>query len=205
MPPSFTRRQSLKALSAGATLFAGSRLTAFAAAFVEGDSIAAPTESSWASFRHGPEQQGVAKTKLSAKPELKWELQSRDGWVATCAIVGDHVYAPALQGYLYCLDRETGKEIWKYRSIDNPDEKKFAPGFKAAPLVTATTVYVGDEDGLLHAVNRRTGQPTFLFLRAPEQRNDRTGLTPFWELRHLTFGPCLIGGGEGKAVRLVMM
>ncbi len=165
MPPSLTRRQSLKALAAG-TAFAG--LSRSAMAFVESPEIAAPTESSWASFRHGPEQRGVAKTKLADKPKLKWELQSRDGWVAPVAIVGDHVYAPALQGYLYCLDRNTGKEIWKYRSIDNPDEKKFAPGFKAAPLATANAVYVGDEDGILHAVDRATGKQLWTFASEAE-------------------------------------
>lgn len=95
-------------------------------------------------------------------------MLSRDGWVAACAIVADHVYAPALQGYLYCLDRETGKELWKYRSIESPDEKKFAPGFKAAPLVTATAIYIGDEDGVLHAVDRATGKSLWTFATGAE-------------------------------------
>ena len=47
------------------------------------------------------------------------------------------------------------------------------------------------------------GQPSFLFLRAPQQRNDRAGLTPLWELGDLRLGPGLIGRGEGKAVGLV--
>ncbi len=168
MPSSFTRRHALKTLTAGATLMAAGVVPAFANDQTKATPLSAPTESSWASFRHGPAQQGVAKTTLSKQPELKWELKSRDGWVATCAIVGDHVYAPALQGFLYCLDRATGKEIWKYRSIDDPDEKKFAPGFKAAPLVTASAVYVGDEDGILHAVDRKTGKRLWKFVSDAE-------------------------------------
>jgi eukaryotic-like serine/threonine-protein kinase len=127
-----------------------------------------PTESSWASFRNGAAQRGIANTKLSDDPQMKWELESKDGWVATCAIVGNHVYAPALQGYLYCLDRETGKELWKYRSIDSTDEKQFAPGFKAAPFVTDGFVYVGDEDGILHAVDRTTGKGEWKFATGAE-------------------------------------
>lgn len=127
-----------------------------------------PTDSSWASFRNGAAQQGIAGSTLSKDPQVKWELESKDGWVATCAIVGDHVYAPALEGYLYCLDRETGKVIWKYRSIESTDEKKFAPGFKAAPLVTADVVYVGDEDGILHAINRTLGKPMWTFATGAE-------------------------------------
>ncbi|MFY9255991.1 MAG: PQQ-binding-like beta-propeller repeat protein, partial [Fuerstiella sp.] len=120
--------------------------------------VTPPTDTSWASFRNGAAQRGIAKSALSKDPQLKWEVASRDGWIATCAIVGNHVYAPALFGYLHCFDKETGAELWKYRSIDNPDEKKFAPGFKAAPLVSATAVYVGDEDGVLHAIDRSTGK-----------------------------------------------
>ena len=148
-----TRRQSIAALTGGfAALGLPGIVSSYAAQNVEG-----PTETSWASFRNGPAQRGIAGSTLSEKPELKWEVTSRDGWIATCAIVGNYVYAPALFGYLHCFDKETGTELWKYRSIENPDETKFAPGFKAAPLVTKNAVYVGDEDGVLHAIDRRTG------------------------------------------------
>ncbi len=122
-----------------------------------------PTESSWASFRATPDQRGVAKSILAEKPVLKWEFASPDGWVACVAIVGDHVYAPALSGYLHCLNLKTGAEIWKYRSIEDADPKKFAPGFKAAPLVTDSTIYIGDEDGVLHAIDRTTGLKKWVF------------------------------------------
>jgi outer membrane protein assembly factor BamB len=120
-------------------------------------------KSSWASFRNGNEQRGVARTTLTEKPELLWELKSPDGWLSSAAIVDGRVYAPALEGYVYCLDLRTGKEIWKYRSIDNPDPKKFAAGFKAAPRVTRDTVYVGDEDGFFHAIDRKTGKKKWVF------------------------------------------
>jgi len=125
--------------------------------------LAPPTETSWASFRATSDQRGVAKSPLAEKPELKWEFASPDGWVACVAIVGDHVYAPALSGYLHCLNVKTGAEIWKYRSIEDADPKKFAPGFKAAPLVTESMIYIGDEDGVLHAIDRATGLKKWVF------------------------------------------
>lgn len=157
-----TRRHSL-------SLLAGSAAAAYslnASAGVEPPT--APTETSWASFRNGPSQRGISKAKLPANPKVKWEIKSKDGWVATCAIVGDHVYAPALQGYLHCFDKNSGKELWKYRSIESKDEKKFAPGFKAAPLVTDQHVFVGDEDGILHAVNRTNGSLAWKFATGAE-------------------------------------
>lgn len=119
--------------------------------------------SSWDSFRNGDEQRGVAGSKLAQKPELLWELKSPDGWLSTVAIVDGRVYAPALEGYVYCLDLRTGKEIWKYRSIEDKDPKKFAAGFKAAPRVTKDAVYVGDEDGYFHAIDRKTGKKKWVF------------------------------------------
>ena len=127
------------------------------------DGIEAPRASSWASFRATPDQRGISRSTLADQPTLKWELASPDGWVAAVAIVGEFVYAPALAGNLHCLDLKTGKEIWKYRSIEDPDPKKFAPGFKAAPLVTATMIYIGDEDGVLHAIDRATGKKVWVF------------------------------------------
>lgn len=121
------------------------------------------TEAAWASFRAGPEQRGVARGTLAANPQLRWEFRSPDGWVGAAAIVDDHVFAPALSGRLHCLKRTTGEEIWNYRSIESTDPKTFAPGFKAAPLVTNTAVYVGDEDGVLHALARDTGKLLWKF------------------------------------------
>ncbi len=117
----------------------------------------------WTSFRNGPEQRGLATTTLTENPQLLWEKKSPDGWVATVAIADGRVYAPALEGYLYCLDLRTGREIWKYRSIESADPKKFAAGFKAAPRVTADAVYIGDEDGFFHAVDRKTGRKRWVF------------------------------------------
>ena len=125
--------------------------------------IQEPTGESWASFRNGDDQLGIAKTKLPIKPELLWKRKTIDGVVSTCAIANGRVYAPTLNGYLFSLDLKTGKEIWKYRSIESKDPDEFAAGFKAAPRVTKTTIYIGDEDGIVHAVNRATGKKRWSF------------------------------------------
>lgn len=123
---------------------------------------------SWPAFRRTPDQRGVAGCTLSDKPELKWEFPSPDGWVAGAAIVGDHVFAPALAGFIHCLKRENGEEVWKYRSIESADPKQFAPGFKATPLVTDSVVYCGDEDGVLHAIHRADGRKLWTFATGAE-------------------------------------
>ncbi|MCA9039747.1 MAG: PQQ-binding-like beta-propeller repeat protein [Planctomycetaceae bacterium] len=125
--------------------------------------VTAPTKSSWPSFRNGNLQQGVAGSELPEKLELLWKIDVPDGVVATVAIVGDYVYLPALNGHLICLNRKDGTEVWRYRSIESDDPDEFAPGFRAAPRVTEKKVYVGDEDGKLHAVDRVTGKKVWTF------------------------------------------
>ena len=125
---SVSRRSSVKAMSAGVAallgLSSGSALASLLSPVLDG--------SPWRSYRGTPDQRGVATGTLAAAPALKWEKPSKDGWVAGVAIVGDRVFAPALEGFIYCFDLKTGEEIWKYRSIEDPDPKKFAAGFKAA-------------------------------------------------------------------------
>ena len=159
-----SRRTALRQIGTGlAAISVSARFEKSVLAAPTFDGIEAPRASSWASFRATPDQRGISRSTLADQPTLKWELASPDGWVAAVAIVGEFVYAPALAGNLHCLDLKTGKEIWKYRSIEDPDPKKFAPGFKAAPLVTATMIYIGDEDGVLHAIDRTSGKKVWVF------------------------------------------
>ena len=132
------------------------------------DATPAVPATSWASFRNGNHQRGIATCELPDELELLWKFPTQDGWVASVAIVGDRIYAPALTGFVYCLDRRTGRELWKYRSIDDPDPEQFAPGFKAAPRVTADMIYVGDEDGVFHTVDSETGKRKWMFTTGAE-------------------------------------
>ena len=167
--PTTSRRTALRQIGTGlAAISVASRFEKSLLAAAAFTGIEAPRESSWASFRATPDQRGISKSTLAAQPTLKWELASPDGWVAAVAIVGDFVYAPALAGNLHCLNLKTGEEIWKYRSIEDPDPKKFAPGFKAAPLITATMIYIGDEDGVLHAIDRTSGERVWVFASEAE-------------------------------------
>jgi outer membrane protein assembly factor BamB len=140
----------------------GAPVTAVTAPTADSKLTSAIPKTSWPSFRNDDGQRGIATSSLPEKLNLLWKFPTQDGWVSSVAIVGNRVYAPSLTGYLYCLDVKTGREIWKYRSIEDSDPDKFAAGFKAAPRVTNDTVYVGDEDGFFHAVDRATGKKKWI-------------------------------------------
>ena len=129
---------------------------------------APPGLTSWKSFRHDLAQTGVASSPLPEKLELLWEVSLGDQILATAAIVGDFVYVPCLSGELVCLERKTGAKVWAYKSVEKVEKNSFAPGFKSSPTVTADAIYLGDEDGVFHAIDRRTGQNRWKFATGGE-------------------------------------
>lgn len=122
-----------------------------------------PVDESWPSFRKNLAQDGVASTQLPDTLELLWEATVGEQVVASCAIVGERVYVPCLSGELFCLNRLTGTPIWTYKSVEKVEANSFAPGFKSSPTVFKGTVYLGDEDGVFHAVDAMTGKPVWKF------------------------------------------
>jgi len=118
-----------------------------------------PTDdASWPSFRRTANLTGVATTQLPAKLELLWQVELGDQIIASAAVVGDQVFVPCLSGEIVCLNRANGERVWIYKSVEKVPANSFAPGFKSSPLVTADSVYAGDEDGVFHAIDRKTGK-----------------------------------------------
>ena len=164
----FERNMTLSRLAALTLLTA---CGVWALSFARGDEKAdspAPTPTSWWSFRNSNQQLGIATTTLSENLEVLWKHAVPDGAAGTAAIVGERVYAPTLSGTLLCLDRRTGKLIWSYRTIEDPDPNAFAPGFKASPTVTETAIFIGDEDGVFHCIDPQSGKQKWFFKTGAE-------------------------------------
>jgi outer membrane protein assembly factor BamB len=122
----------------------------------------------WTDFRNGLKLQGVAGSDLPADPQLKWELTVTDGVTSTPAIVGDVVYVATIGGKILCLDLKTGDKRWEYSSVTSEEQASFPPAF-IAPLTFADgTVYVGDDHGVLHAVNAESGEQRWTAILASD-------------------------------------
>jgi len=119
---------------------------------------AAPGADEWTTFRNGPSLLGVSSATLPEKLDLLWELPTDDGVVSTPVIRDGKVYVGTLVGYLLCLDLATGKEHWRYRSIESKDEKEFASGFAAPIGIAGDAVFAGDDQGTFHVVDAATGK-----------------------------------------------
>lgn len=120
-------------------------------------------QSGWTSFRNGPQLQGLGSAELPAEWKQLWKIPAEYGVTGTAAIKDGRVYIGTIGGDLLCLDRDTGKIHWKLRSIDNDDPNAFAPGFKASPTLAGGVIYLGDEDGVFHAVDAATGKRKWTF------------------------------------------
>lgn len=129
--------------------------------------IATP-KTGWTSFRHDVNLSGIASSGLPEKLEKLWEVSLGNQILATSAIVGEYVYVPCLSGELFCLERATGKTVWTYKTVDNVAPNNFAPGFKSSPTVAGDAVYLGDEDGIFHAIDLATGKGRWRFLTGGE-------------------------------------
>ncbi len=158
-------RSLLNCLRSGGRVVAG--VSALTACFALAMSVAAeskpPAATGWSSFRHDLAQTGVATSPLPDKLELLWEVTLGEQVVATAAIVGEFVYVPCLSGEVFCLKRQTGEKVWIYKSVEKVEKNSFAPGFKSSPTVTADAVYLGDEEGVFHAIDRTTGKGRWKF------------------------------------------
>lgn len=114
--------------------------------------------SGWQSFRNGLNNPGVAATQLSPEPKLVWEFTTPDGTASTAVISEGRVYMGTLSGHVHCFELASGKEVWSYRSVEEVDPNSFAPGFNAAAALDGNTVYIGDDQGTFHAIDRQTGK-----------------------------------------------
>ena len=78
----------------------------------------------------------------------QWSFHTGGAIVASPAIADGVVYVASMDGYLYAVDQETGKEKWKYKSR--------AP-IASSPAVVDGTVYFVSSMGALGALDAKTG------------------------------------------------
>src|SRR5688572_22543945 len=100
--------------------------------------------SEWRQFRGNPRLTGVAAS-APANPKLLWTYDAGDSIESSAAIADGVVYVGVGKGDLIAVDFATGKLRWKYSTGNFIGE--------SSPAVGANAVYVGDLDGILHAVN----------------------------------------------------
>lgn len=111
--------------------------------------------------------------------EIPFMGRGQGDWVkATPAYDGKHVYMMGMEEVLYCLDAETGEELW---SVDFP-EKLGTPtpvfGAVSSPMVEGDAVYI-QAGGSFVKLNGETGEIAWKVLGIPIPEKGEYGGDPF--------------------------
>jgi outer membrane protein assembly factor BamB len=72
-----------------------------------------------------------------------------DAFFSSPAVGKDHVAIGSRDGYLHCVNRETGEKVWMFRTRDEVD---------SSPVIAGDQVIVGSADGRLYVVNLKNGE-----------------------------------------------
>ena len=136
-------------------------LTLVAAAATVGGAWGAPP--SWNGYR-GPNRDGVSADANWApwtgeKPRILWTAQVGPGY-STVVVLKGRAYTmgnKADRDIVYCMNAETGKEIWTF-PYDCPGVRNGFPGPRAATSVDDKYVFTVSWQGQLHCLDVRTGK-----------------------------------------------
>ena len=86
---------------------------------------------------------------------VRWKYKVEEGGVASDIVRGgQNVCAVTLGDELACLDSETGKPNWTFRSSFSGHDFHWTP----PPAINGTRVYFGGQDGTLYALDAQAGK-----------------------------------------------
>ena len=109
---------------------------------------------------------GIAPPRGSVGPRVKWRFQTQGTLITSPAVDADGtVLGASMDGTVYALEppKEAGGAIkvrWTFRSGARDDKG----GFENAPAIDGEgTLYIGGNDGILYALDTRTGKVKWTF------------------------------------------
>ena len=114
----------------------------------------------------GPNDNDIVKPESGFNPDLKqwekaWEIKIGQGYSAL-AVAGDKAYTLGHDGKetetIYCLDANTGKEIWKHSYKGLLINKLHIGGPNATTTIEGDVLYSISKDGQVFCLNRNDGK-----------------------------------------------
>jgi len=124
---------------------------------------------------------------------VKWIFKTGGPIVSSPAVADGVVYITSLDGHLYTIDEETGKEKWNFKS---------RMPIASSPAVAGGLVYFVSSTGALAAIDRETGKPRWVFATEFERKFEAKNLHGYpsasqtipdaWDL--FTSSPAVVNG-----------
>ncbi len=145
------------------------------AAHVVGSTRRAAAQDAWPLFRGGPQSQGVYRGSLPEKLTRRWQFRVPEGsFEATPTIAEGTVFIGDMDGTLYALDLQTGKQKWQWKN---------ELGFVTAPAYRHERLYLGDIGGDFFCIDAKTGKPVWHFTTDAEINSSAN-----FDAQHVLFG-----------------
>jgi outer membrane protein assembly factor BamB len=98
---------------------------------------------------------------------VKWEFKAGGAIVTSPAVASGVVYIASLDGHLYAVDQDTGKEKWNFKS---------SRPIASSPAVDRGALYFVSSVGALVALDLATGKPKWVFAAEYERKFEAKGL-----------------------------
>ena len=124
---------------------------------------------------------------------VKWAFKAGGAIVTSPAVADGVVYIGSLDGHLYAVEQDTGKEKWNFKS---------SRPIASSPAVDGGTLYFVSSAGALVAIDTATGKPKWVFAAEFERKFEAKGLHGYpsaaqtipdaWDI--FTSSPAVAGG-----------
>lgn len=89
--------------------------------------------------------------------KILWEYQDKehaDSFFSSPAVGKDYVVIGSRDGYVHCVNRETGKKAWDFRTRDDVD---------SSPVIAGSKVIAASSDGRLYVLGLKDGKKTWSY------------------------------------------
>ena len=127
-----------------------------------------PTQSADWPMYHGPNMDGISHESgwtqdwSAQPPQMTWKTNVGRGF-SSATVVGDRLYTMGFikdQDIVYCLNAETGDEIWTYSypSVLFDDRNQYGGGTCGTPTIADGKVFTLSKLGLAHCLDAKTGE-----------------------------------------------
>ena len=120
-----------------------------------------------------------------ATGEKQWEQLFAQGF-SDIIVAENKVLANSEDTYLYALDTETGRQLWKEKSSGTSSPMAYLDG---------VVYFTGGGDGLLHAVEVASGEHLWRIQSPDLEKNSGA-----WFKRHVAVVPATEAGKKGKVI-----
>jgi len=99
---------------------------------------------------------------LDDSGSLVWKFKTNDVVHASPAVADGMLYIGSWDSYFYALDAATGRQIWRFKTGEDPDIHNQV-GIQSSAAVVDGLVVFGCRDSHLYALDARTGQKRWAF------------------------------------------